>query len=77
MKNGNQSYHVDSRKKAWRLVDDLFFGDYTYNGYQSHQNGYPVYEGTLGGYIADIGIALDILTRDGDSITVWIDEVWE
>ena len=70
MKNGNRAYHVDSRRKAWRLIDDLFFGDYVYNGHQSHQNGYPVYDGTLGGYISDIGVALDILTRDGDSVNV-------
>lgn len=73
----NQSYHTDSRKKAWRLVDSLFWGDYTYDVDQSHVTGYPIYLGTLGGYIADIGVALDILTIDGDSITVWIDEIWE
>ena len=76
-KNGNQSYHVDSKKAAWRLIDTLFWGDYTYDVDQSHVTGYPIYLGTLGGYIADIGVALDILTIDGDSITVWIDEIWE
>ena len=51
MKNGNQSYRVDSRRAAWRLIDSLFEGDYTYDVDQSHVTGYPIYLGTLGGYI--------------------------
>ena len=69
---------VDSRKKAWEAVDHLFNGDYIKDEIASMNAGYPVFVGTLGGWISDLGNRLEIV--DGKafkSTNVWICEVWE
>lgn len=68
--------HVDSRAKAWQVVDSVIPCDYlpTVTG-----AGYPVYAGTQGNHwISDLGTSIEVNLDGGvDTVKVWIDKVCE
>ena len=70
-----QHIHVDSRRAAWRAADAIIPCDYLPTVTSA---GYPVYMGTLGNHwISDLGTSLEVNLDSGDSVRVWIDEIWE
>jgi predicted membrane-bound spermidine synthase len=68
---------VDSREKAWMEADKIFPTDYTLDSFLSSRSGYNVFVGAFGDWISDLGTRLEVNFRNGKSVNIFIDEVWE
>lgn len=70
---------ANSRKEAWKIVNEVFPTDYMKDEQSSNNAGYPIYRSTAEDhyhdYICDLGNRLEVnLGSTGKTINIWIEE---
>jgi len=73
-------YEANTQREAWNIVNQIFPGDYEYDGYASYRAGYPVYSSTNPGmpyaHISDLNARLEVCYQNGDCINIWFTDLY-
>lgn len=64
---------VSSKSEAWKVVDG-YLGETKLDEKASERAGYEIYKNDKDEWVSDLGSRFEIVTVDGSTVNVWIDE---
>lgn len=64
---------VSSKSEAWKVAKG-YLGETKLDEKASERAGYEIYKNDKGEWVSDLGSRLEIVTVDGGTVNVWIDE---
>ena len=72
---------ANSKKQAWKMVDEIFPTDYMKDERSSANAGYDIYRSTADDryydYICDLGDRLEVNLSNGKTVNIWVEEAAE